>query len=244
MSYILDVSRASKACLLIQNGQSASSEDIALFTYDELLEIINTVATGGTVELTNNEAPFSFNVTTQEGNIPKNGILSYNPSTHVLSYTKGDGSAIQNYTLSFNGTEILSTTSIVINGTTYPVGTSMQALIIAILDSIGINNIATTQLVNANFNNGSPLTGLTLPLSPINKDIIVAYFKDGIATYLYNGSIWSLVAFKYITIVKDTTSYVSFSAATSGGINVGEYFLAASNNLEGWIPNTLIKRTV
>lgn len=192
----IDVSQAERCGFLIKQGCPIADEDIVLITEQDVIDIVENNPSN--VSLTNTNAPFSFNEQTQSGNIPISPSLSYNSTTKTFTWLRGNGETAQTFQVTFNGTEILTTTAITVGDTEYPIGTSVQALLIALaagLVASTLNNITTSSTVDARYDTFTPTTGVTFPSSPIEKDIHIATFKNGIATYIFDDPDWSLVSF-------------------------------------------------
>lgn len=194
-NYILDVSRAIKACLLLTNGQSVSAEDIPLLTEADVQAIIAQYTSGEDVTLTNNNAVFSWNQTTQSGNIPQSSQLSFNSTTKVFTWTRGNGESAASFNVMLNGGEVKIATSITVGGTTYAIGTPVDTVLTALASSVGTNNITSSQTINGRFDVGSPLLGVSFPSSPITNDVYIVTYLNGIATFTKGSGSWALTSF-------------------------------------------------
>lgn len=93
--------------------------------------------------LTNTAAPFSWNVSTQTGNIPLTPTLVDN-GDGTITYNPNNGAAPITIDVTENANEVLTTTSITVNGTTYPANTSVQTILSAISAYAGITNLTYT----------------------------------------------------------------------------------------------------
>ena len=93
--------------------------------------------------LTNTAAPFSWNVSTQAGNIPVSPTL-VNNGNGTITFTSGTGTAPVTIDVTENANEVLTTTSITVNGTTYPANTSVQTILSAISAYAGTTNLTYT----------------------------------------------------------------------------------------------------
>lgn len=207
---IIDVSQAERCGFLVKQGCPIADEDIVLLTEEDILALVQTNPSD--VSLTNLNAPFSFNELTQSGNIPISPSLSYNSTTKTFTWLRGNGDASQSFQVIFNGTEVLSSVAITIGGITYPIGTSVQALLIALAAEIILNNVTTASTVNSRYDIITPTVGVTFPVLPIVNDLHIATFKDGIATYTFDDPTWSLVSF----LSRPETEYGTTTVASDG----------------------------
>ena len=194
-NYILNVSRALKACLLLRNGQPISSEDIPLLTEEDVKAIISQTTSGEDVTLTNNNAVFSWNQTTQSGNIPQSSQLSFNSTTKVFSWTRGNGEGVASFNVMLNGGEVKTATAVTVGGTTHPIGTPIDTVLSDLANIVGTNNITSAQTINGRFDVGSPLLGVSFPSSPITNDVHIATYLNGIATFTKGSGNWGLTSF-------------------------------------------------
>lgn len=93
--------------------------------------------------LTNNAAAFSWNSGTQTGNIPLTPTLVDN-GDGTITYNPNNGAAPITIDVTENANEVLTTTAITVNGTTYPANTSVQAILSAISAYAGTTNLTYT----------------------------------------------------------------------------------------------------
>lgn len=93
--------------------------------------------------LTNTAAPFSWNVSTQAGNIPVSPTL-VNNGNGTITFTSGTGTAPVIIDVTENASEVLTTTPITINGTTYPANTTVETILSAISTYTGTTNLTYT----------------------------------------------------------------------------------------------------
>lgn len=93
--------------------------------------------------LTNTAAPFSWNVSTQAGNIPVSPTL-VNNGNGTITFTSGTGTAPVTIDVTEDASEVLTTTSITINGTTYPANTAVETILSAISTYAGTTNLTYT----------------------------------------------------------------------------------------------------
>ena len=107
-----------------------------------LQTIVNAIAAKTHVPavLTNTNAAFSWNTVTQVGNIPLSSSLVDN-GNGTATFTRGDGSAPVIIPLGSTETaaDVLTTVPVIIDGTTYPVGTSVEAILVDLQNSINFN---------------------------------------------------------------------------------------------------------
>jgi hypothetical protein len=81
--------------------------------------------------VTNTASVFSFNAANQTLNIPQSAALVDN-GNGTITFTKGDGTAPIIIDVKEDATEVVTTASITVAGTTYPIGTSVQTILGAI----------------------------------------------------------------------------------------------------------------
>ena len=143
--------------------------------------------------LTNNAAPFSWNTTTQAGNIPVSPTL-VNNGNGTITFTSGTGTAPVTIDVTENASEVLTTTPITINGTTYPANTAVETILSAISTYAGTTNLTYTPsatngtivsdtgtdavipsvtLTDAGLATPAMLTNSHVPVSSINSSITI-----------------------------------------------------------------------
>ena len=93
--------------------------------------------------LTNNAAAFSWNSGTQTGNIPLTPTLVDN-GDGTITYNPNNGAAPITIDVTENASEVLTTTPITINGTTYPANTTVETILSAVSAYAGTTNLTYT----------------------------------------------------------------------------------------------------
>lgn len=78
--------------------------------------------------LTNNAAAFSWDSATQVGNIPQSGNL-VNNGNGTFTFIPGNGNPGVTIPFADTATTVLTTAAVTINGTVFPIGTTLQAIV-------------------------------------------------------------------------------------------------------------------
>ncbi|MGL5075683.1 MAG: hypothetical protein ACRDBG_07550, partial [Waterburya sp.] len=88
--------------------------------------------------ITNNAAPFVWDSSTQTGNVPPTPSLTYNPITGELTFSPNDGTAPQIFNLAVDTGDIVTTSTLNVNGTNLPVGSTVQDVLNALTNAVNV----------------------------------------------------------------------------------------------------------
>lgn len=84
------------------------------------------------VVLAQSNAPFTWNTTTQVGNISNAPILTFNSVTGDMTWIPGDGTAPVVFNVKENSTEVLTTGPVTIDGVVFITGSTLQSILEAL----------------------------------------------------------------------------------------------------------------